>query len=93
MDQERIINCTCRDGMPARVQKVPYLGKGKGMVLFGHRKHPDVVEYDADGIRNEAGDLWLLGGFWREDMRPHAFDIISASFQHTPPTFEHAYGT
>lgn len=74
--QGDIVIAECRDGIPARIQRVPYQGRGGGVVWFGYRMHPQSPVFDANGMRNEAGDLWRLDGFWRESGIRHPFDLI-----------------
>jgi hypothetical protein len=76
MEQNPVIQVVCRDGVHARVQRVPYEGTGGGEVYFGRRLNPKLHEFDGDGMRNEAADLWNLEGFWRQTRLPHPFDII-----------------
>jgi hypothetical protein len=76
MELTPVFEALCRDGVPARVQKVPYAGKEKGWVLFGKRLTTGPAEYDNGGMRNEAGDLWYRFGWWRENATPHPFDLV-----------------
>lgn len=66
----------CRDGIAARVQRVPYEGDGGGTITFGHRLHPVMPRYDGSGNRNEGPDIWYQDGHWLESMQQHPFDII-----------------
>jgi hypothetical protein len=76
VEQNPVIQVTCRDGIPARVQRVPYEGTNGGEVYMGKRNPPDMKPFDADGMANESGDIWNLEGFWRTDRTPHPFDIV-----------------
>lgn len=76
MEQPEIIEALCRDGAHARIQEVEYFGPGGGRVLFGHRTIGKT--FGDDGLRREAGDIWGLDGFWREDRTPHDFDLIAS---------------
>lgn len=80
------MNVVCRDGVHARVQRVPYEGVQGGLVLFGKRFPPGLPQFDADGMANESGDLWNLDGFWKTKAAPHRFDIVhvlTGTPQHT----------
>jgi len=71
-----ILTVECRDGIAARVQRVPYEGTGGGVITFGHRTHPVLPRYDESGDRNEGPDIWYQDGHWLENMQSHPFDII-----------------
>jgi hypothetical protein len=75
--EQPVIQVVCRDGVLARVQRIPYAGKEGGQVYFGYRIIPGVPSHDSTGMRNESGDLWSLAGRWVDSTVDHAFDIVS----------------
>lgn len=75
--EQPVLNVICRDGVPARVQKVAYEGQEGGECFFGYRLHPDLPTFDGDGMRNESGDLWSLAGRWVNSMVDHPFDLVA----------------
>lgn len=74
--EQPVIQVVCRDGVPARVQRVKYEGTQGGECFFGYRIPPGLATFDHDGMRNESGDLWSLAGKWVNSMVNHPFDII-----------------
>lgn len=65
------MNVTCRDGVPAKVQLVKYLGVDGGDVFFGWRSVPGVNLATLD----DGPDIWDIDGFWLGIRVPHDFDI------------------
>lgn len=92
MERDEIIQCVCRDGIPARVQLVAYQGRENCMVYFGYRQHPELAEFDMNGQRNESGDMWDISGFWLGIAKPHAFDLVKKHLSATKPETASAYG-
>lgn len=82
----------CRDGVKARVQRVPYEGAGGGEVLFGRRMNPHMPAFDEAGMRNESGDIWRLDGYWRENATRHPFDLIYLLAGVMPQTQAQSHG-
>ena len=69
-DDNVFIGAICRDGIGARIQKVPYAGKSGEFVFCGSR---------AAGEKNEGPDIWTLAGAWAYDGRPHPFDLLQVN--------------
>lgn len=65
------MNVMCRDGVPARVQLVPYLGAEGGEVFLGWRYVPGINPKSLD----DGPDIWDMDGFWLGIRVPHDFDI------------------
>lgn len=86
-----MIQVVCRDGVTARIQRVPYQGLMECDVFFGKRFHPTVPLFDKDGQSNESGDLWTLDGFWNMFGCPHPFDIVKGLDLHQSPIGIHAH--
>ena len=78
MEQDNVVEVMCRDGIPARVQRVKDESSDnpEAMITFGRRLHPELPAHDENGCRNEAGDIWYKDGYWREDGMAHPFDIV-----------------
>jgi len=86
-----VIQVVCRDGIPARVQRVPYQGLMDVEVYFGKRFPPNLPPFDRDGLANESGDLWTLDGFWNMVSCPHDFDIVLGLEKHRQPIGAYAH--
>ena len=68
MKDDVVMGAMCRDGVLAKIKKVPYYGEGKGFVFSGTRE---------TGNLNEGPDIWTLSGTWKYDNSPHPFDLIA----------------
>lgn len=89
--EQEVIQAVCRDGVPARVQRVAYEGQGGGECFFGHRIVPGAAVFDKSGLRNESGDLWKLDGAWKDNGMEHPFDLISKIISAATPKMQHAH--
>ena len=76
MKDDVVMGAMCRDGVLAKIKKVPYYGEGKGFVFLGKRE-TDYALYDKNGDQNEGPDIWTLSGTWKYDNSPHPFDLIA----------------
>lgn len=72
---EQVMNVICRDGIPAKVMLVPYLGVDGGDVFFGWRYVPGINPKSLD----DGPDIWDIDGFWTGIRVPHPFDISVGS--------------
>jgi hypothetical protein len=76
MKDDAVMDAMCRDGVLAKIKKVPYYGEGNGFVFSGTRESK-LSLYDKNGEPNEGPDIWTLSGMWRYNSYGHPFDLVA----------------